>query len=273
MDLSMSPTLLGKLLNPKLLKGVAGILLFVLAWHVGAKYSGVSSYFFPTPHDVFDAFLTLLNKGVLEVYLLDSLSRYVIGVFSGVFVGLSVAIVLGLNKKLAAIFSPLVNFFYAVVEAAWLPLFVIWFGYGLTTIVTLLTYVVAFPILYNMLGGIRTLPIIYINAMRTLGATKFQILKDVIFPGVLPNIVVGFRIGAGFAFRGLIIAEAIAATSGIGFLIFDGAANKHTDRTIVGMIIMGALWLIIDLAYLRPFERATIQKWGMVTTAEQRETQ
>lgn len=264
---------LTRLLSPKLLKGIAGISCFVLAWYFAAKYSGVSSYFFPSPSDVFTAFVTLLNKGILEVYLLDSMYRYTIGVFSGVVVGLSAAIILGLNRRMAAIFSPLVNFFYAVVEAAWLPLFVIWFGYGLTTIVTLLTYVVAFPILYNMLGGIRTLPIIYINAMRTLGASKFQILKDVIFPGVLPNIVIGFRIGAGFAFRGLIIAEAIAATSGIGFLIFDGAANKQTDRTIVGMVIMGALWLVIDLAYLRPFERATIHKWGMVTTAEQRDAQ
>ena len=78
---------------------------------------------------------------------------------------------------------------------------------------------------------------------------------------------------AGFAFRGLIIAEAIAATTGIGYLIFDGAANQHTDRTIVGMIVMGALWLAIDLVYLRPFERATVQKWGMVVTAEQREAE
>ncbi len=262
---------LDKIFHPKLLKGIAGIILFVLIWHIGAVNSGVNAYFFPAPIDVYNAFLTLVHKGVLEAYLLDSMYRYAIGVLSGVLIGVSVAIALGLNKKLATIFSPLVNFFYAVVEAAWLPLFVIWFGYGFTTMVTLLTYVVAFPILYNMLGGIRTLPNIYINAMRTLGASRFQILKDVILPGVLPNIVVGFRIGAGFAFRGLIIAEAIAASSGIGFLIFDAASNKQTDRTIVGMIIMGAIWLAIDLAYLRPFERATVQKWGMVTTAEKRD--
>lgn len=257
----------------KAAKGITGIAVLFIAWQIGASVSGVSSYFFPAPVDVYNAFLDMMHKGILEVYLLDSLYRYVVGVFLGSLVGIGVALALGLNKAIAAVFAPLVGFFYAIVESAWLPVFVIWFGYGITTILTLLIFVVAFPILYNVLAGIQTLPIVYVNAARSLGATRWQILREVILPGVLPSIVTGFRIGAGFAFRGLIIAEAIAATSGIGFLIFDGAANKQTDRTIVGMIIMGLLWLIIELAYLRPFERATIQKWGLVTTAEQREVQ
>jgi len=176
-----------------------------------------------------------------------------------------------LNKFIARIFSPLVSFFYAIVESAWLPIFVIWFGYGITTILTLLIYVVAFPILYNTLAGIRAFPANYINAAKTLGGSKIQIITNVILPGLLPNIITGFRVGAGFAFRGLIIAEAIAATSGVGFLIFDGAANQQTDRTIVGMIVMGTLWLFIELFYLKPYERATIQRWGLVTSADGRD--
>ena len=73
-----------------------------------------------------------------------------------------------------------------------------------------------------------------------------------ILPSALPNIITGFRVGAGFAFRGLIFAEIVAAKTGIGYLIFEGATNHQTARTIVGMIVMGLLWLAIDNVYLKP---------------------
>ena len=85
--------------------------------------------------------------------------------------------------------------------------------------------------------------------------------------GCLPSVITGFRVGAGFAFRGLIFAEMIAAKSGLGYLIFEGTANHQTDRTIVGMIAVGLLWLFLDNAYLKPFERATVERWGQVTDA------
>jgi len=251
--------------------GTLGLLLFLAAWQIASSLSSAGSYFFPKPSDVLRAFVDLTQKGILEAYLLDSLGRYVAGVALGLVVGLAAALLLGLNKVIARVFTPVVSFFYAIVESAWLPIFVIWFGYGLTTILTLLVYVVAFPILYNTLAGIRAFPPAYINAAKSLGGTRVQIITNVILPGLLPNIITGFRVGAGFAFRGLIIAEAIAATSGIGFLIFDGAANQQTERTIVGMIVMGMLWLFIELVYLKPFERATIQRWGLVVSAEGRE--
>jgi NitT/TauT family transport system permease protein/taurine transport system permease protein len=112
---------------------------------------------------------------------------------------------------------------------------------------------------------------VLINAALSLGATRLQLLREVILPAVLPNIITGFRVGAGFAFRGLIFAEIVAAKSGIGYLIFEGAASHQTARTIVGMIVMGLLWLAIDNLYLKPVERMTIERWGSVTTAERRE--
>jgi ABC-type nitrate/sulfonate/bicarbonate transport system permease component len=114
-------------------------------------------------------------------------------------------------------------------------------------------------------------PQVPVNAVRSLGAGRAQLIAHVVLPAALPNIITGFRVGAGFAFRGLIFAEVIAAKTGIGYLIFQGAAHQQTDRTIVGMLVMGALWLLIDNFYLQPFERATVERWGQVVTAEQRE--
>ena len=77
--------------------------------------------------------------------------------------------------------------------------------------------------------GVRTVPQVLVNAARSLGAGRWQVLREVILPSALPNIITGFRVGAGFAFRGLIFAEIIAAKSGIGYLIFEGA-TEPADR-------------------------------------------
>ena len=167
--------------------------------------------------------------------------------------------------------SPFINFLFAIVEVAWIPIFVIWFGYGFKTILIALVCVVFFPLLYNTLVGARTVPQVFINAARSLGATRLQLVRDVILPAALPNIITGLRVGAGFAFRGLIFAEIIAAKTGIGYLIFEGASTQQTARTIVGMIVMGLLWLFLDQCYLKPVERITVERWGSVTTAEGRE--
>jgi NitT/TauT family transport system permease protein/taurine transport system permease protein len=166
--------------------------------------------------------------------------------------------------------SPLLKFLFAVVEVAWIPIFVVWFGYGVKTIVLALVYVVVFPVLYNTLLGVRTAPQILVNAVRSLGGSAWQVLRLVILPSALPGIITGLRVGAGFAFRGLVFAEIVAAKSGIGYLIFEGTEGHQTARTVVGMVIMGLLWLAIDQFYLRPIERATIQRWGLTVDAEQR---
>lgn len=146
----------------------------------------------------------------------------------------------------------------------------IWFGYGLTTILLALIYVVFFPVMYNTLLGVRTAPQILVNAIRSLGGSRADVLRYAILPAALPGIITGLRLGAGFAFRGLVFAEIIAAKTGIGYLIFEGTQTQQTARTIVGMIVMGLSWLAIDLCYLRPLERATVQRWGLTVEAEQR---
>jgi ABC-type proline/glycine betaine transport system permease subunit len=168
------------------------------------------------------------------------------------------------------VFGPFINFLYAIVEAAWIPLFVVWWGYGFKVILVLLIYIIIFPVLYNTMLGVRTVPQIYLNAARSLGASRLALLTHVILPAALPNMITGFRVGAGFAFRGLIFAEMLAANTGIGYLIYEGVSTQNTARTIVGMICMGLTWLVMDTMYLRPLESATVERWELVVTAEKK---
>ena len=254
----------------KFLKGAAGVLALLVAWQLSVPLVGLSSYFYPAPTDVVAAFADLMRKGILPVYFVDSMLRYTAGLAAGALLGVAVGVLVGLNRTASLALSPLFRFLFAIVEVAWIPIFVIWFGYGVKTIVLALVYVVFFPVLYNTLLGVRTAPQILVNALRSLGADRLQVLRYAILPAALPGIITGLRVGAGFAFRGLVFAEMVAAKSGIGYLIFEGAQSQQTARTIVGMIVLGLTWLAIDLFYLRPFERATIQRWGLTVDAEQR---
>lgn len=252
------------------LRGLAGVLLLLAAWQISVPLVGLGPYFYPAPSDVFAAFVDLVRKGILPVYLADSMIRYLIGLGAGASLGIAFGVLIGMHRKAALALSPLLKFLFAIVEVAWIPIFVVWFGYGIETIVLALIYVVFFPVLYNTLLGVRTAPQILVNAVRSLGATRLQALRLVILPAALPGIITGLRLGAGFAFRGLVFAEMVAAKTGIGYLIFEGAQAHQTARTIVGMIVMGLLWLAIDQFYLRPIERATIQRWGLTVEAGDR---
>lgn len=252
------------------LKGFAGVLLLLVAWQASVPLVGLSNYFYPSPADVVAAFGDLIRKGILPVYLGDSLARYAIGLSIGSLLGIALGVLVGLDRRASLALSPLFKFLFAVVEVAWIPIFVVWFGYGVKTIVLALIYVVFFPVLYNTLLGVRTAPQILVNALRSLGGSRLDVLRLVIFPSALPSIITGLRVGAGFAFRGLVFAEMVAAKTGIGYLIFEGVQSQQTARTIVGMIVMGLLWLAIDQFYLRPIERATIQRWGLTVEAEDR---
>jgi len=252
------------------LRGAAGVLLLLVGWQISVPLVGMSSYFYPAPSDVVASFTDLVRKGILPVYFADSMERYFAGLIAGALLGVVFGVLIGLHRTVAVTLSPLLKFLFAIVEVAWIPIFVVWFGYGWKTIFLALIYVVFFPVLYNTLLGVRTAPQILVNALRSLGASRWQVLCYAILPSALPGIITGLRVGAGFAFRGLVFAEMVAAKTGIGYLIFEGTQTQQTARTIVGMVVMGLTWLVIDLCYLRPLERATIERWGLTVDAEQR---
>jgi ABC-type nitrate/sulfonate/bicarbonate transport system permease component len=246
----------------------APFLLIVIVWHLTALASGLSAYFYPRPADVWSDFLNLIDKGILLSYIADSLWRWGLGVALGIGFSILLALIFSLSRTLNDAFLPMVNFFNAIADLAWMPLFVLWFGYDFQTILLSIVYTVFFPVLYNGMLGFSSVPQATIYAVRTLGANRIQVIREVLLPGALPNIVTGIRIGAGYAFRALIGAEMIAASSGLGYMIFESRETQLTQRTIVGMIIIGILWLGIDRLYLRPIEAGTVERWGMLRRLE-----
>jgi ABC-type nitrate/sulfonate/bicarbonate transport system permease component len=102
------------------------------------------------------------------------------------------------------------------------------------------------------------------RAAQSLGASRLRILWEVVLPGALPNIVTGLRNGLGYGWRALIAAEMIVGTSGIGFLMFDARRAGSVVEILLGMVVLGLLWYVVDSWVLVPIERKTVQRWGLV---------
>jgi taurine transport system permease protein len=237
----------------------------VAAWWIVTAMEVFPRVFFPGPVEVVRSFFTLTYKGILPDYLEDSVVRLAVGAACGIALGIPLGILIGVSQRAYKALWPVLLFFQAIGDIAWLPILVIWFGYGLTTMTFVIVYTVIFPVILNTVLGVRSIPITMHRAALSLGASKSRILWEVVLPGSLPNIVTGLRNGLGYGWRALIAAEIIVGTSGIGFLMFDARRAGSVVEILLGMIILGILWYIVDSWILAPIERATGQRWGLVT--------
>lgn len=237
---------------------------FFGAWSLAAATLPVPSYVLPPPSAVLSASRDLIVKGILPTYVAESVRRMVTAALVAFAIGVPVGVALGMSRRLAEFAFPILNFFQSVSGIAWLPLMLVWFGFGERTILVAVNYTVVFPVALSALLGVRSVPRIYVNGLRTLGASRWRIARDVILPGALPNIATGMRLGLAYGWRALIAAEMLVGAHGLGFMIFS-AQNFHlTARIMLGMVVIGALWLVLDYFVLRPLEQATIERWGLI---------
>ncbi len=244
---------------------ITGSFLILLAiWALVSHIADFPDYFLPSPLAVAVSVRDLLAKGILVVHIRDSLIHLLTASLVGIAVAVPLGLAIGLNRYVAAFFYPLFNFFQAISGIAWTPLLILWFGFSERTIIAVVNYTVLFPIVFNTMVGVRTVPRIYTNAVLTLGGSHWRVIWDVIVPGALPNIVTGIRLGLAYGWRALIAVEMLVAANGLGYMIFSAQTSHFTTRIMLGMGIIGLLWMFLDRFLLRPLEEVTIQRWGMV---------
>jgi taurine transport system permease protein len=244
---------------------VLPFLPLLFGWWLTARLEVFPPVFFPGPWDVVLSFGNLMYKGILPEYLFDSVTRLAVGAGVGIALAIPLGVLIGMSRRAYTALWPPLLFFQAVGDIAWLPILLIWFGFGLTTMTFVIVYTVLFPVVLNTVLGIRSINPDLPRAARSLGASQARIVWEVMLPGALPNIMTGLRNGLGYGWRALIAAEIIVGTSGIGFLMFDARRAGSVVEIMLGMVVLGALWYIVDAWILAPIERATGQRWGMIT--------
>ena len=140
---------------------------------------------------------------------------------------------------------------------AWVPIAILWFGLGDEAAVFIIAIGSIFPILLSTVQGVHDVDGRLVDAARTMGATRWQILRRVMLPGLVPFLVTGFRNGLSFAWRVVIAAEMVGIPKGIGYMLTVGRSTGHTEITIVTMLILGALMLLCDELIFSPLQSYT----------------
>ena len=236
----------------------------LLLWSVLSQMIPNPARYLPSPLAVVFSSIDPLWKGLLPDYVGQTLWRLLLGSALGLGLGIPLGIIIGINRTVSDMFYPIMNFFQSISGIAILPIIVIWWGNSEKTVFTVILYTCFFPITFNVLAGVRTTPMILINAMRTLGASRLRIVWDVLIPSAMPHIATGARLGIGFAWRAVIAGEMLTGRRGLGWMIFTAQDADLTAQMILGMVLIGSIWILLDRYILRPLESDTIQRWGLV---------
>ncbi len=248
-------------------RGAFSFAVLLALWAVATRAGVVPPIFLPAPAEVGRTAWELARDGSLWVNIGASLGRVLLGVVASVPLAVGLGVMVGLHRRLAAVLEPIAGFFNALSGIAWLPLAVTWFGLGWASVTFIMFNTIFFLVFFNTLTGVRAVPRLFEDAVRTMGGRRRHVIFQVLIPGALPNIVTGIRMSIGFGWRALIAAEMIATSTGLGFLIYNAANFHQTDTILVGILTIGVLWLCTDRLLLQPLERRTIERWGLVTTA------
>jgi len=246
---------------------VLPLLALLAIWEAVVRGFDVNPRLFPSIAPVVEAGIDSIRDGTLIGHVGASLGRIALGTLIGILIAVPLGILMGTHRVVSAFFTPLLRFFSVLAGIAWIPIATLWFGYGFGAITFVIFNAVFFVVAYNTLLGVTGIPMALRHAAASLGASRWQLFSEVLLPGALPNIVTGVRTGLGFAWRGLIAAEMIATNVGLGYMLFVARDFYRTEVIVLGMIVIGLLWLMIDRLLLAPLERRTIERWGLVRAA------
>ncbi|WP_261164707.1 ABC transporter permease [Microbacterium sp. Marseille-Q6965] len=241
---------------------VSPFLLLLILWLLVIPLGGVSPRTFPSAQAVWARFIEMTADGTLWLHLGATLNRVFLGAGAAVLLGVPFGILMGMSRAVAGFFEPLLRFSVALAGIAWIPFATLAFGYGDGAVIFVVFNAVFFAIVYQTLLGVRQIPISLLRAARSLGAHPVRMVWETYLPGAAPSIAVGLRVGLGFAWRGVIAAEIIATSLGLGYSLFLARQYYETDVIILMMVIIGVLWILMDRLLLAPLERRTVERWG-----------
>ena len=240
---------------------VVVMLLIAIWWIVVVKND---SAIFPTPWQVVTGAWELARDGTLWQHIGASLFRVGIGFGLAFLVAVPLGLWIGWVGGAYRTLNPIFQMLRPISPIAWIPIAILWFGVGDLSPIFLIFISSVFPMMVQTTAGVHTIDRRYLRAAANFGVSRWVLFSRVVIPAVLPEIIVGMRIGIGVAWLVVVAAEMIALRSGLGYLIMDSrnAGNRY-DLVIASMIIIGMIGVLLD-GTTRLLERLKIVKWRYV---------
>ncbi|WP_298138117.1 ABC transporter permease [Acidiferrobacter sp.] len=227
---------------------VAGFLLPLAIWEAISAWHLVGRLFLPSPADVWGSLAHWYAGGLLRDTGI-SVYRVVAGFVLACLIGVPLGLFIGAYKWCEALLQPINDFVRYMPASAFIPLVILWVGIGEGSKIAIIFIGVVFQIVVMVADAVRKLPDRYLEAAYTMGAREGEVMKLVVWRGTWPQIVDILRINMGWAWTYLVVAEMVAADSGLGFAILQAQRFLDTAKIFVGIIIIGLIGLAFDLLF------------------------
>ncbi len=239
------------------LRRLVSPLLLVLLWQAASTAGLVSAQTLASPLAILRTALELTRSGVLPHNLLVSLARAGAGLAIAIAAGIVLALVAGLSRLGEDALDAPLQMLRTLPALALVPLFILWFGIGETPKIALVALGAMIPVYLNLFKGIRAIDPKLLEMGRINGLSRGGMIRHIVLPGALPDLLTGLRFSVGISWLMLVVAEQVNASSGIGHMMMDAEDFQRTDIILVGLLVYALLGLASDQV-VRWLERALL---------------
>jgi len=236
------------------------IAVLLAAWQIAVSQHSI--HLLPGPWGVVGGIADLVRHGLLLKYVVASLFRVTWGFLLAAILAIPMGLTIGWYSRAEMAFNPIIQILRPISPLAWIPIAILWFGVGDLAAIFLIFLGCFLPLLLTAINAVHSVPTVYVNAGRNFGLSPVSLVSRVLYPAVIPQLIVGLRITLGVAWLVVVAAEMIAVNSGLGFLIVDArnAGNRY-DLVVAGMVIIGVIGLLLDMG-MRSLESVKSFRWG-----------
>ncbi|ETF02249.1 ABC transporter permease [Advenella kashmirensis W13003] len=234
--------------SPSVLAGIAGLVVLVLLWGIGAHSLSGSMPLAEqlSPQNSFAALARLLGQSELPAHALTSLRRVFVGLALALVIGIPIGLAVGSSRWFDNSTQPAFQFLRMISPLSWMPIAVMIFGIGDAPIYFLLTFAAVWPIILNTAAGVRNLNPQWLQLSRSMSATRFETLRTIVLPGVLSHILTGLRLSIGISWILLVPCEMLGVSSGLGYFILDTRDRLAYSELMAGILFIGLLGFVLD---------------------------
>ncbi|MED4729304.1 ABC transporter permease [Aneurinibacillus migulanus] len=229
-----------------ILWGVMLPVIVLAIWQTIGAMNIVSATILPTPLMIGKVFIGLVISGELFSHLQISVFRAALGFLLGAGLGLLLGTLVGFFSRAEQTLDPTLQMLRTIPHLAVMPLFILWFGFGELSKVLLIAKGAFFPVYLNTFLGIRGVDAKLFEVARILEFNKIKLVTTLILPAAMPNILLGIRLSLGIAWLGLVVAELMGSSEGVGYMIMDARQFTQTDIVFVGIIIFALVGKATD---------------------------
>ena len=231
-------------LRKDIVRGCVSVCAGLLIWEMLARLFLENELLIPPPSSVLESFWRLAVSGQLNKHFAATLIEFTYGFATATVVGIIVGYLMGMHRWFDEIMDPWIATLYSIPIITVVPLIIIWFGIGIVSKVIVVFKITAVAIILNTAAGIKNLDPIWLELAKSLRLSRWETTYKIRFPGALPYIITGMRLGVGRALLGVIVAELMAANAGLGYLLRDASETWDSPKLFVTVTLLAIIGLV-----------------------------